>query len=187
MPLALSRDIANLVDESEQRDVVLLDSEQDNIPFDRIQCPDLRAIGESWLAMPRETGQPLPEWKSFRPFDFKRSVEKMCVLSVEDWRADKLEFSLYGSHPTEFIGLGRPLSMEQLRTDTLRRGYYEDIRDRVGRAVDKNAPQYARKTLSWNDHGRVEYEVLMLPFTRQERVQRVLQPVSATVELTESS
>jgi len=185
MPLSLSRDIASLYDEFEERQVVLLDQEQDAIPFDRIRCPDLVAIGRAWQDMPRETGEALPRWSCFRPFEFKSSIEKMCVIAVEDWQADALEFSLYGNHPTEFVGLGRPLSLQRLCRDARRRGYYEDIRQRVGRAITNDAPQYARKTLSWNDRGFVQYEVLMLPFLRNGKVQRVLQPVSAKVEMTE--
>jgi len=183
MPLSLSRDIASLYDGLEERRVVLLDEEQDSLPFDRIVCPDLIELGRAWKAMPREAGERLPRWSCFRPFDFKSSVEKMCVISVEDWHADAFEFTLYGNHPTELIGLGKPLSLQRLRNDPQRRGYFEDIRNRVGRAVTNYAPQYARKTLSWNDRGFIQYEVLMLPFQGNGDVQRILQPVSAKVEM----
>jgi len=183
MAFSLPQDIASLYDESEEREVILLDQQQDSLPFDRIQCPELIELGQAWQALPRLPEENLPRWASFRPFQFRSSVEKMCVISVEDWRADALEFTLYGNHPTEYIGLGRPLSLQTLRRDPKRCGYYEDIRNRVGRAIEQTAPQYARKTLSWNDRGYVQYEILMLPFFREGAIQRILQPVSAKVEL----
>jgi len=181
--LASPLDIADLYDQSTDRKVNLLDSEQDALPFDRIFCPDLITIGRAWSEMPCEPGEDLPRWSCFKPFSFKSCLDKMCVISVEDWRANALEFTLYGEHPTEFVGLGRPLSLQALRHDPQRRVYFDDIRDRVGRAIDHNAPQYARKTLSWNDRGFIEYEILMLPFQPNEGVQRILQPLSARIEL----
>jgi len=165
--------------EPDQREIVLLDSEQDSLPYDRIVCPDLQAIGRAWEAMPREAGEALPRWQCFRPSAFKCCLDKMCVISVEDWQADALEFTLYGDHATEYVGLGRPLSLQSLRRDPQRRAYYEDIRDRVGLAVQHDAPQYARKTLSWNECGFIQYEILMLPFQQEGTIQRILQPLSA--------
>lgn len=182
--LAKSLDIAALCGESEERQVVLLDSEKDSLPFDRMACPDLIEIGRAWEGLPREADERLPRWSHFRPFDFKSSIDKMCVISVEDWKTHALEFTLYGQHATEFVGLGRPLSLQALREDPKRCTYYEDIRCRAGRAIENDAPQYAHKTLSWNDRGFVQYEILMLPFLQEGAVQRILQPLSAKVEMT---
>jgi len=183
MKSSLYRKIVGPSDDMEERQVILLDQEQDSLPFDRMKSSELIEIGHAWEAMPRESEEHLPRWSRFRPFDFKTSIEKMCVISVEDWQADALEFTLYGDHPTEYIGMGRPVSLQQLRHDPKRRGYYQDIRNRVGRAVENSAPQYARKTLSWNDSGYIQYEILMLPFHAEGSVQRILQPVAAKVEL----
>lgn len=161
------------------RRVELLDFEYDSIPFDRIQCPDLRQIGRVWLDYPRQTGQALPQWRQFSPVQFRSMIDKLCVLSVEDWSTEQLEFTLYGGHPTEYIGLGKPLSLQEMRADPFRRNNYADIRDRARRATRNETPQYARKTLSWNDHDFIEYEVLMLPFAPEGGSQRILQPVSA--------
>jgi len=47
--------------------VVILDEEIDALPFDRIACPDLKAIAEVWLDLPRADGDMLPRWSSFSP------------------------------------------------------------------------------------------------------------------------
>lgn len=161
------------------REVVILKNADNFLPIFEINCSDLRLIGEAWLAMPRVSGEELPRWSAFRPKDFVSCLDKFCVLKVEDWKADKLEFSLYGGHPTDYIGCGKPLVMQQLRRDPLRSANYYDIRDRAGRAIDNKAPQFVRKTLSWNANNYIEYETLMLPFMAEGGVQRVLQPVSA--------
>ena len=182
-----SQSLKLIFDDKEERKVVVLDSSDDTLPFDRIQDYDLNLIGKAWMGMPRLPGEDLPRWQNFRPADFRPMIEKLCVLTVGDWRADRLEFTLYGSHPTDLIGLGRPLRMMDLREDPKRRANYEDIRKRVGRAIENCAPQYARKTLSWNDHGYIEYEVLMLPFMREGSAQRVLQPVGAILNISGKS
>ena len=94
--LTMPFDFMAVDDKDAEREIVLLDSEQDSLPFDRIQCPDLVAIGQAWQAMPREDGEALPQWRCFRPFTFKSCLDKMCVISVEDWHADAFEFTLYG-------------------------------------------------------------------------------------------
>jgi hypothetical protein len=159
--------------------VIVLDEGYDSIPFERISCPDLVFIAQCWLAMPRDEESGLPRWTAFRHAEFVSVLDKFCVLKVIDWRNDALEFSLYGGHPTEMIGRGRPLVMSEMRTDPLRAANYRDIRDRTGRAVENRAPQYARKTLSWDERDYIEYEALMLPFHPGADSQRVLQPVSA--------
>ena len=169
-------------DASAPRKVQLLDEERDTIPFERVRCPDLRHIGESWLVLPRIGRDTLPRWSSFELRHFKSMLPKLCVLKVEKWREDRLEFSTYGGHATEFIGGGKPLVLQEMRHHPEHRGNYLDIRDRAGRAIDMSAPQYTRKTLSWNDRGFIEYEVLMLPFEKEGDVQRLLQPVSAWIE-----
>ena len=183
----LSRDVELIYDDAKERKVVCLDSSEDTLPMDRIQDYDLRLIGKAWMEMPRLEGERLPRWSNFSPADFRSMIEKLCVLSVEDWRAGRLEFTLYGNHPTELIGLGRPLRMMELREDAARKGNYEDIRKRAGRAIEMCAPQYARKNLSWNDHGYIEYEVLMLPFMREAGAQRILQPVAAMLNISGQS
>ena len=165
------------------RNVVLLDQADDTLPFGRIECPDLRTIGKAWLDMPRVSGEAIPRWSEFSPADFRFFLDKFCVLKLQDWRNDEIEFSLYGTHPTDFLGNGRPLVMQDMRNNPLHSGNYLDIRDRAGRAVDNQAPQYVRKTLSWNDRNYIEYETLMLPFIAQDGVHRVLQPVSARARL----
>lgn len=161
------------------QEVVILDQGEDHIPFDRIVCGDLRTLGQAWLEMNRKEGCALPCWSEFRPYEFKPLVEKLCVMKVEDWRNDKLEFSVFGGHATDFIGCGRPFVLQEMRRDPRYYANYCDIRDRTGRAIDSEAPQYVRKTLSWNDRNFIEYEVLMLPFRPQNGVQRLLQPISA--------
>ena len=178
-----SQHLREFNDVTPAREVVLLDQGHDMIPFDRIECRDLRRIGAAWLRMPREGRRRLPRWEMFRPADFKPVLDKFCVLRVHDWRADEIEFSLYGGHPTDFIGSGKPLVMQDMRHDPLRSANYYDIRDRAGRAVDYEAPQYVRKTLSWNDKNYIEYETLMLPFEPGKGTRRVLQPVSARARL----
>ncbi len=160
------------------RNVDLIDWEDDDLPFDRIKCEHLRKIGEAWLSMERKAGEALPRWSAFSPAQFVDVIDKICVLKAEDWRADNIEFSLYGGHATEFIGQGKPLALQEMRHNPLHKANYVDVRDRAGRAIENNAPQYARKTLSWNDEGHMEYEALMLPFMPQGKVQRLLQPVS---------
>jgi len=159
--------------------VVHLDQGDDMLPFDRIECGDLRSIGKAWIAMPRNQGEYLPSWNEFDPADFKFCLDKFCVLKVQDWRKNQIEFSLYGGHPTDYLGNGKPLVMQNLRSNPLHSANYIDIRDRAGRAIDNEAPQYVRKTLSWNDQSYIEYETLMLPFLPDQGVQRLLQPVSA--------
>ncbi len=172
-------DLQSFTNETPPREVVTLDIGEDTIPVKRIKCPQLLFIGQSWLQMHREAGERLPRWQEFDLNKFTRVIEKFCVIKVVDWRADQIEFSLYGEHPTDFIGGGKPLVMQKLRQDPLRSGNYYDIRDRAGRAVDNEAPQYARKTLSWNERNYIEYETLMLPFVPEDGIQRILQPVSA--------
>jgi hypothetical protein len=163
------------------RSVVTLDTQQDMIPFDRIKCADLREIGKAWQEYARIEGEPLPRWRMFRVSDFIRTIERLCVLRVEDDRIDDLEFSLYGSHASEYIGNGRRLVLQNLRTDPLRQNNYIDIRDRAERAIINERPQYARKSLSWENKAYIEYEVLMLPFMAEDGTQRLLQPFSARI------
>ena len=161
------------------RPVTVLDESVDSLPFDKIRCSDLRVLGTLWLSLPRREEEILPRWKTFSPKMAKPYLSKICVMHVGDWRADEIEFTLYGGHATERVGNGQRLILERLRNDPLRRGNYRDIRDRAGRAVDQAAPQYARKTLSWDGCDQVEYEVLMLPFMPEKGKSRVLQPLTS--------
>ena len=161
------------------RKVVLIDSEDDVLPFDRIQCEDLRMIGDAWLGMPREEGETLPRWSVFDTSQFTGTLDKICVLKATDWRADEIEFSLFGGHATDLIGRGKPISLQRMRRDPQCCANYIEVRNRAGRAIDNEAPQYARKTLSWNQQSHIEYETLMLPFMAEGKVQRLLQPISA--------
>jgi hypothetical protein len=170
-------------DFSPAREVILLDQGDDELPFERIKCVELCEIGHAWLEMPRIDGEPLPRWSEFQPKNFSATLDKLCVLKVRNWQQNEIEFSLYGGHPTDFIGLGQPLVMQELRNDPLRVSNYIDIRDRAGMAIDNEAPQYVRKTLSWNDENYIEYETLMLPFMPADGEQRLLQPVSARARL----
>jgi len=166
-------------DSTPAHSVVLIDSEDDALPIERILCDDLRMIGTAWLDMPRREGEALPRWDAFDCRRFVTVLDKMCVVRAMDWQCDRIEFSLYGGHATDHIGLGKPLSLQQMRLDPLRKANYLDTRDRVGRSIDHAAPQYARKTLSWNQDPNTEYEILTLPFMPQEGFQRILCPVSA--------
>lgn len=163
------------------RSVEIRDVEDDGIPLDRIDCPDLRSIGQAWLDLPRTGRESLPRWKDFKPANFIPVIERLCVLRVSDGSIDDLEFTLYGAHATEFIGNGRKLKLQSLRYDPLRQANYIDIRDRARRAIQNESPQYVRKSLSWNGQGFIEYELLMLPFTVSDNSQRLLQPVSAHI------
>jgi len=165
------------------REVTVLDRGDDALPFDRIRCPDLRAIGQAWLDMPRGEGETIPHWRAFSPADFASCLEKLCVIKARDWRAHDIEFSLYGSHPTEFIGNGRPLVLADMREDPVHEENYLDIVNRAGRAIENAAPQYVRKSLSWNEDNYIDYEALMLPFVAEGGVQRLLQPLSARARL----
>lgn len=160
--------------------VELLDVEHDAIPYDRMVCPFMDRVARKWEALPRTEGERLPPWSAFSPQAFKTELTRLCVLQAEDWRADRIEFTLYGAHPTDFIGGGKALSMQAMRASAALRANYEDIRDRAGRAIDRGLPQYARKTMSWASRGYIEYEVLMLPFAPTgDGRQRLLQPASA--------
>jgi len=161
------------------REVVVLDQGDDVLPFDRIRCPDLIAIGQAWLDMPRNEGRTIPEWRAFSPAAFASCLDKLCVLKARDWRAHDIEFSLYGNHPTDFLGNGRSLVMKEMRGDPMHEANYLDILNRAGRAIENAMPQYVRKTLSWNEGNYIDYETLMLPFVAEDGVQRLLQPVSA--------
>lgn len=172
------RDVSNY---EPARSIILRDLEDDAIPIDRIECADLRRIGQAWLDFPRTQGSRLPRWEDFKPIDFTDMIERLCVLRVDNGRIDDLEFTLYGAHATEFIGNGRKLVLQSLRYDPSRRNNYLDIRDRARRAIMNQSPQYVRKSLSWNGLGFIEYELLMLPFQYANNSQRLLQPVSACV------
>lgn len=160
----------------------LLEDHPDALPFDRIRCPDLLWIAEQWLALPRSDGQHLPRWGEFRIRDFVKTASKLCVLHVEDKQPDRTEFTVYGEHPTCYVGLGKPLRLAQMKNDPRTYANYVDIRDRANRAASHEKPQYARKTLSWNGRDDIEYEAMMLPFAPDaSSVQRILQPVSARI------
>lgn len=159
--------------------VTVLDEAIDSLPFDRIQCPDLRAMGQLWLSLPRHEGEKLPRWATFSPQMAIPYLRKICVMHVGDWENDEIEFTLYGGHATDRVGNGQRLVLEKMREDPLRRPNYSDIRERAGRAVDHSAPQYARKTLSWDGCDDVEYELLMLPFMPENGFSRVLQPLTS--------
>jgi hypothetical protein len=158
---------------------LVLDEVINELPLDVIECPDLRAIGEMWLELPRESGDRLPDWAMFNPAMISRYLSKVSILHVGDWRAGEVEFTLYGDHLTKNIGNGRPLNLEALRSDAAGHVNYCDIVTRVGRAIEFAAPQYARKTLCWDGHDDVEYEVLVLPFKPdQTGMSRVMQPAT---------
>ena len=161
------------------REVVILDEAINILPLDRIESPELLSIAEVWLELPREGNRGLPRWSSFSPAMIAPQLSKMCVLRVGTENVDDIEFSLYGGHPTQHIGNGRPLVMQDLRVDPLRKNNYVDIRDRAGRAIENAAPQFARKTLSWDGCPDVEYEVMMLPFVSEEGTSRVMQPLAS--------
>lgn len=165
------------------RSIEIIDSQDDDLPFDRIQCEDLRKIGDAWLRMERQPSEALPRWSAFDPARFTRMLDKFCVLKAGDLRADEIEFSLCGGHATHFIGQGKMLSLQEMRHDPQRAPNYRDVRNRASRAIENEAPQYVRKTLSWNDKNCTEYEALMLPFMPQGTMQRLLQPVSARIRL----
>jgi len=159
---------------------LLLNEVVNDLPVDLIECPDLLEIGQMWLDLPRREGRRLPLWADFKPTMIARYLAKMSILHVGDWRAGEIEFTLYGDHLTKTIGNGRPLNLAKLRTDPIRCENYTDIVTRAGRAVEREAPQYARKTLAWDGLGDVEYEVLMLPFQPDENgMSRVMQPLSS--------
>jgi len=161
------------------RPVVILDEALDLLPGDRIECSDLRAIARVWLDLPRESGESLPRWSSFSPSMITPYLYKVCILHVGDQDKDDIEFTLYGGHPTEHIGNGKPLRMHELRADKRRRNNYRDIRERAIRAITNQAPQYARKTLSWDGLDEISYELLMLPFRTENGITRVLQPLTS--------
>lgn len=169
-----------MIDPEQSMPVVIYDEVHDRLPFEKIRCPDLYLIGEVWSALPRIYGEPLPRWSAFSPSMITRQLSKVCVLRVGDWRKDEIRFSLYGGHATERVGNGRALDLHQLRNDPKRRSNYRDIRDRAGRAVDRNAPQYALKSLSWDGCSEVDYELLMLPFMPQNGCSRVMQPLTSS-------
>lgn len=163
------------------RSVEIIDWQDDDMPFDRIRSADLREIGDAWLRMERHPGEGLPRWSAFDPARFTKMLDKFCVLKTMDGRIDDIEFSLYGGHATHFIGQGKSLSLQEMRHDPLRSANYRDVRDRAWRAIETEAPQYVRKSLSWNDERYTEYETLMLPFMPDGAIRRLLQPVSAWV------
>jgi len=167
------------VKDEESLPVVIFDEVHDALPLEKVRCPDLKLIGQVWLDLPREAGEPLPRWGAFSPSMITRQLDKVCILHVGDWRNDEIKFSLYGGHATERVGNGHPLDLDQLRNDTKRMSNYQDILHRAGRAVDNAAPQYAFKNLSWDGCEEVEYELLMLPFMPENGVSRVMQPVSS--------
>ncbi len=160
---------------------MVVDSEEDALPFERILCEDLCIIGRAWLEMERKDGEALPRWNAFDPTRFIGMIDKFCVLKRENGQPDTLEFSLYGGHATDFVGRGKRIVLHEMRRDPLRVANYRDIRTRAERAIDNESPQYVRKTLSWNDENYTEYEALMLPFMPDEKEQRVLHPISACV------
>jgi len=159
--------------------VTVLDEAIDSLPFDRIRCSDLRALGKLWQSLARREGEILPRWETFSPNMAIPYLSKICVLHVGDWENDEIEFTLYGGHATDRVGNGQRLVLEKMRNDPLRRTNYRDIKERAGRAVDHSAPQYARKTLSWDGCDEVEYELLMMPFMPENGMSRVLQPLTS--------
>ena len=159
---------------------LLLNEVVNDLPVDLIECPDLLDIGQMWLQLPRPDGEQLPRWADFKPAMIARYLAKMSILHVQDWRAGEIEFTLYGDHLTKNIGNGRPLNLAKLRADPMGHENYIDIVTRAGRAIEREAPQYARKTLAWDGLGEVEYELLMLPFQPDENgMSRVMQPLSS--------
>ena len=179
MSVQFLRDFTAVRNPEAARPVVILDEAVNALPFHRIQCPDLKDIGAMWLALPREHGEPLPRWATFSPAMIAPLLSKVCILRVGDWREDDIKFSLYGGHATARIGNGQPLVLSALKDDPKRCGNYHDICTRAGRSVDDAAPQYARKTLSWDGFEEVAYEVLMLPFMPENGISRVMQPITS--------
>ncbi len=163
------------------RDVVVLGEGHDSIPFDSISCRDLAFIAQSWIDMPRLPGEPLPRWSEFRLSAFVKVINKLCVVLAREGDADRMEITVCGQHATEYVGNGKPIDLAHMRNDPLRCANYADIRDRVARAIANNAPQYALKTLSWQDMGYVEYEVMVLPFMSESGAQRILHPISVQI------
>ena len=160
--------------------VFILDEEMDALPFDRITCPDLKAVAEVWLSLPRTEGEILPRWSSFSPAMVKPQLDKVCILQVGDLENHEIEFTLYGNHPTEVLGNGKPLKLQEMRVDQSQKHLYVDIFRRTGRSIANKAPQFARKAMSWKDLGEVEYELVMLPFETENGVTRILQPLCST-------
>lgn len=160
--------------------VVILDEEIDALPFDRIACPDLKAIAEVWLDLPRADGDMLPRWSSFSPAMVKRHLDKVCVLQVGDIENHEIEFTVYGNHPTELIGNGKPVKMQDMRESRSEQRNYADIRQRTGRSITNKAPQFARKARSLEGSGEIEYELILLPFETENGTTRLLQPLSST-------
>ena len=160
--------------------VVVIDEELDALPFDRIACPDIKAVADVWLKLPRAEGDKLPRWSSFSPAMVKRQLDKVCILQVGNLDDEEIEFSLYGNHPTEVLGDGKPLRLQEMRKNQSQRQNYLDIFRRAGRTIANKAPQFARKAMSSEGSGEIEYEVVMLPFEAENGVTRILQPVSST-------
>lgn len=160
--------------------VVILDEEFDALPFDRIACSDLKAVAEVWLKLPRVDGNTLPRWSSFSPAMVKLQLDKVCILQVGDLENDEIEFTLYGNHPTEVLGDGKPVDLKEMRQSQSQWKNYQDISERTGRSITNKAPQFARKAKSWGGAAEVEYELIMLPFETENGVTRVLQPLSST-------
>jgi len=160
--------------------VTLLEDVTDGLPYDTIRCRDLHWIARRWSAMPLREGEKLPRWDCFDVKAFAAVLSRLCVLHIEDRQVDTLEFAVYGSHPTNYVGLGKPLRLSDMKGDAQTYENYVDIRDRAIRAIRNETPQYARKTLAWNGRADIEYEALMLPFAPDgSPVQRLLQPISA--------
>jgi len=137
--------------------VIILDEELDGLPFERIACSDIKAIAEVWLNLPRAPGEELPRWSSFSPKMVTRQLEKICILRVGDLENGEIEFTLYGHHPTELLGNGKPLKLREMRKNRSQRKNYSDILSRTGRSIANKAPQFARKAMSWDGADEVEY------------------------------
>ena len=158
--------------------VDVLDQEMDFVPRDRLRCIDLLELHDAWAAHPRGASG-LPEYQSFDMESFADIQPKISRMIVNDWRADDFEYAEYGEHPANFLNRGKPLVMADLRLDPDKRDKYLDIKNRLGRCIERCQPNYAHKRLSWGARGFVSYEVIFLPFTSGENEHTVLTPLSA--------
>jgi len=109
----------------------------------------------------------------------KYQLDKVCILQVGDIEKHEIEFTVYGDHPTELIGNGKPVTLKEMRASRTRHKNYADIRQRTGRSISNQAPQFARKAMSWGGLEELEYELLTLPFETENGMTRVLQPLSS--------
>ncbi len=156
----------------------ILDQQLDFVPRDRLRCIDLLELHHAWVALPRREGE-LPDYEDFDEGSFQAIEPKISRMVVKDWQAGDMEYATYGQHPATFLNRGKPLTMAELWQDPKRRDNYVDIKNRVGRCIDKRQPNYVHKRLNWGARGFVSYEVIFLPFRSGENEHIVLTPVSA--------